>query len=416
MSSGLIKDRAELDKWLLVFVSNIGVLVSMLYIYAVGAFVLPLEEEFGWSRTTITSGITIISVIAVVMAPLVGATIDKYGPRKIALVGMVIFCAAYASLSTATGAVWNWILIWVFIAFGDILIKPVVWMSAIASRFVERRGLAMGIAMSGTGIAAAILPLIATLLIESGGWRFAFMVLGIGGAAISLPLMLLFFHAGEKKAPSPSPSPSQSTEELPGLTVREGLRTVNFYKLCVACLLMATGIFGLAVHYIPIMEGGGLTSTQSATIAGLVGIASMIGRVGTGFLLDKLPGPVVGGIGFGLPIIACAMLLFTPGSMVGGAIAALVLGLSVGAEIDIAAYLSAGHFGRRKYATLFGTIAGMIALGAGVGAMYLGAMYDFFESYDTVLWTLIPMFAIGSLLVASTGSYPDFSKPEEASS
>lgn len=397
-------EKAETWKdWLVVATSFVGVFVGVLYLYGMGPFILPLEEEFGWSRTVTTSGLTLISVLAIIVAPLVGYTIDKFGSRRIALVGICLFSAAFASLSTATGSVWNWWFLWALVAVGTVLLKPVVWIAAITSRFDKRRGLAMGIALCGAGAAASVIPLVATLLIQSLGWQMAYVALAAGGAAIALPLLLLFFHDGEQH----TPAGKAQAENLPGLTLKQGLKSPVFYKLAFSSMLVAGGVLGLVVHFVPIMMAGGLGAEEAAALAGIVGITSVVGRIGTGWLLDRLPGWLVGGVGNGIPIIACLILLLTEGSAFGGSVAAAIVGLSVGAELDIAAYLSGRHFGRRNYATLFGTLAGMISLGIGVGAVSLGAMYDFYGSYEQVLWTLIPLFAVCSALVFSTGNYPE---------
>ncbi len=417
-SSGIHgSDGAETAKdWLVVATSFVGVFVGVFYLYGMGAFILPLEEQFEWSRTVTTSGLTLISIIAIIVAPLVGYMVDRFGSRRIAMIGVCLFGAAFAAMSTATGSVWNWWFLWGLLAVGTVLMKPVVWIAAITSRFDKRRGLAMGIALCGTGAAASIVPIVATLLIQALGWRMAFVALGLGGVLLPLPLLVLFFHDGERPATGDRQRVQDNkpqAQELPGLTIKQGLKAPVFYKLAFSSMLVAGGVLGLVVHFVPIMVAGGLSAEAAATVAGIVGISSIIGRIGTGFLLDRFPGWLVGGIGNGIPILACLVLLLSDGSYVGGAVAAAIVGFSVGAELDIAAYLSGRHFGRRNYATLFGTLAGMISLGIGVGAVFLGAMYDFFGSYEQVLWTLIPMFAVCSLLVFSTGNYPE-SFPDEA--
>lgn len=392
-----------LKDWMVVAASFIGVFVGVLYLYGMGAFIIPLEEEFNWSRTVTTSGLSLISVLAIIVAPLVGYLIDKFGSRRIALIGVCLFCAAFANLSTATGSVGNWWFLWGLVAIGTVLMKPVVWIAAITARFDRRRGLAMGIALCGTGLAASVLPLVATLLIQSVGWRGAAIGLGAGCALLAFPMVFTFFRDSERHSPSVQTQPVKLT----GLTVKQGLKSLVFYKLGISSMLTAGGVLGLVVHFVPIMRSGGLAAEQAAAIAGIVGITSIIGRVGTGYLLDRFPGWLVGGLGNGIPIIACLILLFSDGAAFGGSVAAAIVGLSVGAELDIAAYLSGRHFGRRNYATLFGTLAGMISLGIGVGAVSLGAMYDFYGSYEQVLWTLIPLFAVCSALVFSTGNYPE---------
>ena len=147
---------------------------------------------------------------------------------------------------------------------------------------------------------------------------------------------------------------------------------------------------------------------MAASIAGVVGLGSIVGRLGMGMVLDRFSGRHVGGLVLLLPILACALLLSMQLTPVSGVAIGIVIGLALGAEIDIFAFLSARYFGLRNYGLLFGTVAGLISFGAGLGPTYAGFMFDHFQSYNIMLMTLIPMLLISSLLVLSLGREPDF--------
>ena len=136
--------------WLLVLASTFALVASVAHVYSVGVFIGPLEAEFGWSRGEISAGLGVISVISVVLAPFVGLAIDRCGSRRIGLPGLVIYLTGVALLSTATPSLLHWWALWALIAIGTVLIKPTVWVAAIASRFDRRRGLAMALAICGT--------------------------------------------------------------------------------------------------------------------------------------------------------------------------------------------------------------------------------------------------------------------------
>ena len=396
--------------WLVVFTSTLALAVSVTHVYSTGLFIVPIETEFGWSRAQITAGLAVVSVISVVLAPFVGMVVDRIGSRRIALPGMILYCTALALLSTTTQSIWHWWAMWGLLAFGSVLIKPTVWMAAIARRFVERRGLAFALALCGTGIGTATMPMLTDQLVQSGGWRFAYVVLGTGCAAIALPMILLFF----KDQPKPVETAGASSKPLPGLTIKEGLLSRQFISMALASLLVTIAIIGLTVHFVPIMISHGLVSQSAAAAATTIGITSIIGRIGTGMLLDRFNGCLVGAIGFGFPIIACiALLNFSGGIFVAIAVGA-VIGFSLGAEIDVVAYLAARYFGLRNYGMLFGSIAGLLSLGAGIGPTFAGMMFDKFGSYDQLVWSLIPIFVVSALLIGSLGPYPDFEGKEFA--
>lgn len=395
---------ASSQDWLVVFTSTAALAASVTHVYSAGLFIVPLENEFGWSRAQITAGLTFLSVISVICAPFIGMLIDRVGSRRIALPGMCLYCAAIALLSTTTQSIWHWWAMWGLLAFGSVLIKPTVWMAAIAKRFVARRGLAFALALCGTGIGAAIMPLLTDQLVQYGGWRFAYVALGAGCAVVSLPMLVLFF----KDQPKPAVTDSSQTELLPGLTIREGMLSRQFIGMAVASLLATIAIVGLTVHFAPIMISHGMASEHAAAAAVTIGITSIIGRLGTGALLDRFNGCVIGAISFGFPIAACIALLTMDGGIFMAVTVGSIVGLSLGAEIDVVAYLAARYFGLRNYGMLFGTIAGLLSLGGGIGPTFAGLMFDRFGGYDQLVWALIPIFATGAVLVGSLGPYPEF--------
>ena len=126
----------------------------------------------------------------------------------------------------------------------------------------------------------------------------------------------------------------------------------------------------------------GFAATKAAAISGVIGIASILGRLVTGLLLDRFNGPLVGAIGLGLPVVACLLLFSSGESTISTVVIAAIIGLSLGAETDVVAFLTARFFGLRHYGVLFGTLAGFLSLGTGLGPMLAGTLYDRFHSYD----------------------------------
>jgi MFS family permease len=287
------------------------------------------------------------------------------------------------------------------------LIKPMVWTAPIPGLFDARQGLAMSLALCGTGLASALAPIFAERLIEDFRWRAAYYALGGGWALVTLPLLLLFFSDSGGRAGALRRSSVQV--DLPGLDVAPGLRSSWFVKLFATTFLATLLIVSLMVHLVPILVGGGLSSARAAQIAGISGIASIVGRIVTGFLLDRWHGRWIGGTVFLLPCLACIILLSVGIQVWSAALVACLLGLSIGAELNIAAYLSSRYFGRRNYAMLFGAIASMLSLGTAIGPLLAARVFDMTGSYTPWLWAMIPVGLIASALVASLGAYPDYS-------
>jgi predicted MFS family arabinose efflux permease len=330
--------------------------------------------------------------------------VDRAGSRRIAITGVATYCGALALVATVSGSIVQWWLMWLLVGLGSVFIKPTVWMAAIAGRFSGRRGIAMALALCGTSIASATMPLLTDALLRAGGWRLAYAGLAGGAALIVLPLLFLFFRDPPGRASSKADRAS-----LPGLAVRPAMLSSRYIRMAAACLLAMTAIIALTVHYVPILVSEGFARREAAAIAGVIGVASIIGRIATGFLHDRLPGTLVGAISIGLPMIACAGLLAFQGDGAAAVGVAAFIGFALGAETDVVAYLSARYFGLRNYGVLFGTLAGLLSLGAGLGPAIGGLVFDRSGSYDPLIWGLVPAFAAAALLIGSLGRYPDLS-------
>lgn len=399
-TAGLSEDT--LADWMIVLICTVGLTVSMIYLYSLGAFIIPVSEDLGLSRGETSAGLTLVSLVSVVAAPFVGFSIDRLGSRWIAIVGCIVFCLGITLLSQAQ-SFFSWFATWAIVAAGSVLMKPTVWMSAVARRINRRRGLAMGVALTGTGISSAISPIIADGAIDAWGWRAAFAILGIGAALILLPLLILFFR--DTKVSTPSAERSKPPE-LSGLTIRQGFRSSEFVRLVIAGFLVNFSVMALVVHFVPLLRGYDFEASDAAKMAGLIGITTILGRLVTGSLMDRFHGPLIGAIGFSLPILACSMLIFFDGSTAMAAAVAVLIGASVGAEVDVLAYLSSRYFGMRRFGTLFGTITGGISLGIGFGPTVAGAIHDSFGSYQPMFFLIMPLVAVSVVLVGTLGAYP----------
>ncbi len=394
--------------WYLPLLAALGYATSTLYVYSFGPFIAPIEAEFGWSRAQISLAVTITSGFAGLTSIPVGILIDRIGPRKVGVIGIGAVCCAIALLGTATGTELNWYGLWSLMALSTMLIQAMVWTGAVNSRFVASRGLALAVTLSGAAFAAALFPLIATWLIENYGWRKAYHFMGLGWGALVFPLLALFFRGAQDKQRDPEQAArdEQAKQALVGLTLQQGLRSPALYQLVLACGFFSFTMIGMVVHFIPILTGGGATKLAAAGAAGLIGIFSAIGRLGCGFLIDRLPAYNVGGIIFLLPLISCSILLFGDGSDLQNSIAAMTFGLTLGAEVDVVAYLAARYFGMKNFGALYGAMTSALCLGTAFGPLAAGAFYDTTGNYTGFIWTVAILCAISSLLVFALRSTP----------
>lgn len=397
--------------WILPVVAALGNSASVLHIYSLGPFMQPLNEAFGWGRAEVSAGITVANCGAIALYAVAGLLIDKWGPRRVGLIGVVIMTSAVALLGSATGSLFNWLALWMVVIIGTVSVQPTIWTGAVASRFDASRGLAVALTLAGSGAASTLLPLVATWLIGQFGWRMAFVGLGTIWAVLLLPLILLFFRGANEGSQAKRET---SNVELSGLTFREGTRKPAFYKLLVSGALLTFCLIGVIVHFVPILRDKGLSPVQAASLAGIVGIASIVGRIVTGVLLDRYRGDRVAACAFLLPIVAVSLLLWAPGSLAIYVVVALVVGLSVGSELDALVYLSTRHFGLKCFGVLFGAVLTASTMGTGLGPVVAGAIFDKFGSYDPFLLAIIPITLVGAVAMGLLGPYPVFKTPRSA--
>jgi MFS family permease len=265
------------EGWPLPLTSAIGYGAGVAQIYSFGLFIAPLQRQFGWSRTATSSGLTVLSAI-LLLAPLAGTLIDRWGPRTIAIPGMLFYCTALAALSLAGHALWTWWLLWVLVGLGTLAIQPTTWASAVVSRFDRTRGLALSVTLCGSGLGAAILPLVTNRLLLSFGWRGAYGALGGVLALVSVPLLVLFFRdAKDLQSKRAQPGAGPHLPVANGMTFAEALRSSRFWRLAIVSFLAVGAIVALLVHFVPILTWKGLARTKAAEIAGVIGIGSIRG-------------------------------------------------------------------------------------------------------------------------------------------
>jgi MFS family permease len=390
--------------WFLPLTAALGYATSVLHIYSLGPFMEPLAREFSWSRAQLSVGISVAAFTSGIFCIPIGILVDRVGPRRVGLIGVPAMSGVFALLSTTTGTTANWIGLWIVIAVGTLFVQATVWTSAVASRFEASRGLAFAITLSGASVAAALYPVLATWLIGSYGWRTAFASMGAGWAALVFPILVLFFRGAQdtirqERAIAPS-------KVLPGISVAEGLRSPELYKLLLASALFTFTAIGALVHFVPILTDRGATPLGAAGIASLIGIFSIIGRLGTGALLDRFAAHLIGAIAFMLPVLAAVLLLLDGANPLSQSIAAAVLGLTVGSEVDVIAYLAARHFGLKNFGALYGALLMALSLGTATGPLAAGAVFDHYGSYGPFLMLTMLTMAVSAIALGSLGTAP----------
>lgn len=198
-----------------------------------------------------------------------------------------------------------------------------------------------------------------------------------------------------------------------GLLFPVAVRSALFWFVAIVFFLAALGTSGLMVHMIPMLTGAGLTPARAGTIAGIMGIAVIAGRVASGALIDRFFAPYVSATLFTVTAVGCVAMVF--GGVTLAPVAAFLLGFAMGAEVDLIGYLTARYFGMRSYGSIYGTIYAIFLAGAAFGQLGAGWIYDVSGGYAfALLGSAIVLVVSAVLAVTQLGPFPERPVASEA--
>lgn len=385
--------------WPLIVCGMLGISTPMIAIYALGQFLLPLEQEFGWSRTQASMGLSISLIVGFVASPLIGRIVDKTNVRWLALPGLVLLGLAIAAFSLATDNIAGWIGLWCLHALASALVAPTIWLAVVSAAFERNRSFAIAICLCGSAIGTGFGPLVARFLLDAFDWRTAFQLLGLLWVTPALVFAALFFFDRRSRTPAGA---RDAQAAGPG---KEPLRPVllspTFIKLAVA--IAVTGMTGSAfsIHLVPALSDKGISLAQAATLAGLAGLSSIPGKLAAGALFDRYGAARVATLIMGL--FAAASVLFA--LQINGAAVAMVacvmFGISTGASFALSAVLTTKLFSASVFGVVYGTLMSVYAISAAIGPLAISTIYDRSGSYSPAFWIGVGAAALAAVLLSN---------------
>lgn len=398
--------------WPIVLSAAVGCSVAGLHLHSMGLFIQPLEAGFGWSRSQISAALSISSVVGLAMALFVGLAVDRWGSRSIALAGLTLYIAAFAALGAVGPSIQSYWAIYTLLSVAVALIAPTVWTAAVARRFQAARGMAFALTLAGPSLCSFLIPLLTHWLISGHGWRMAYVGLAGMFGIVAIPLTLALFrdgHAGgeAQAARAESLASGRSRGGLGELRGIAALRSARYWRIAFAGLCTTSIIVGMTVHFIPFTTHAGLDRSLAALAAGFIGIASLAGRLLEGALIDRCSATLVSGISFLLPALAAVLALLFDGSLPMALLIAVALGMGLGAEYSLLAYLISRCFGTAHFGVLFGIVAAGVHLGAGLGPLLSGAAFDMAGGYAPFILGALLLSPLCSFIMFTLGPMPD---------
>lgn len=378
-----------------------------MYLATTGLFVLPIVEETGFSRTTVTGSYSVAAVGMVIGLVIVSRIVDRYAARYILVPGFVLFAASMATIGLVPPVEAVYFVPCFFVGFfGGATAVPAT--RAVVSWFDNNRALAVGIVTGIIGLGSALGPVLAGALINSVGWRQAYGYLALIAVLISVTMVTLFVrgraerHVRGRLVQETHVGDRDVSLELPGLTFGEALRTRQFWGIALGLGMVGAVVIGLQVHLVPMMTDRGLSNGQAGQLLVIFGFASLVGRVVGGFVIDRVHGTVVGPVVMLAPI---AGMFFLEPPFSTAALAVTFIGVALGIEGDLLALLVTRYLGTRSFGQIIGPVQAMFLLGSAFGPLLLGLGYDRLGSYDPVMPVLMGILVVGAVLIGTLGRY-----------
>jgi sugar phosphate permease len=404
--------------WIMVGATFFAALVSAAAVGAPGVFIVPLQQEFGWSTAEISSALSIRFILFGLMAPFAAALLNRYDLRNVTLAAQLLVISALV-LSLGMTSVWQLVLLWgVVVGIGTGMTALVLGATIAARWFVARRGLVIGILSASVATGQLVfLPLLAHVT-ERFGWRtgLAMMCAILGVAALFVFLVLrdrpsdvgLRPFGDKSTEPQAAPAPTTAPIMAAALgTLRDASKTSTFWVLFATFFVCGASTNGLVqVHLIPMCLDFGIPQVQAASLLAAMGIFDFFGTIGSGWLSDRFDNRFLLFWYYGLRGLSLVALPFTDFSFYGLSLFAMFYGLDWIATVPPTVRLTTQRFGPERANLVFGWIFAGHQIGAATAAFGAGLSRTLLASYLPAFFAAGALCLIASALVLTISRAP----------
>ncbi len=399
-------DRQEWrDGWSVVAAGSVGMGTGIgLYTMVQGLFIIPLQSEFGWSRGELAAA-GLLALLSSFIFPVLGTVVDRWGSRVIAALGMLLLAGGFVILSNLNGILVFYYVSVLFVVVVGTMTTAIVFTRAVNTWFERQKGLAIGITMTGVSISTVVVMPILERIISQYGWRTGFLALAVIPTVIGFPIVLKYLRDrispkfSTEKHPAAENAAKQSQAGL-----KSALGDLRFWLLAFAMLTANLPVGGILSQLQPLLRDTGFSGSIAALLGSLFAISIAVGRMGTGFLLDRFWAPGVAAATFVVPLIGATIFLSadSPALLI-AALAVFSFGIAQGAEGDFMAYLTPKFFGLKSYGVIFGSLLTFVSIALGLGAVLFGVIHDKTGSYKMALIIAILAYLAGAFFILVAG-------------
>ena len=379
-------------RWTILIAAFFGVFASFssVFIFTFSVFLKPLSAEFGWSRTQISGGFSLAAITVAFASPVIGRLVDRFGSRAVILPCATLFAAGFASLSFLTPSLAQLYVTLFLIGIVGNGTTQLAFSRAVVKAFDNNRGIALASMLAGSGVGGMLMPILAQAGIDNLGWRGCFQALGAMVAVVAIPLTAWLIPGDNNPAARTRRTGSPAA-----------LRSRLFWTFLVAFFLMSLAVNAALAHLSPLLTDRGFTPQVAALGASILGASTLLGRLGTGWLLDRWAVGKVAGLLFAGGALGLLGLAVVPGAP-GAFISAGLIGIGMGAESDVIPYLLSRYFPMETFGELYGYSFSAFALAGAIGPIIMGRAYDLAGSYDPVLGFFAMAGFLAAMLISRT--------------
>lgn len=414
--------------WFVALASGIGLALSIATVVAAtfSIFVSPIREEMGWNQSMPFWAPLAVTLTSAFSAPIVGGFVDRLGAKRVLLVSFVFESAILASFYFLTDSIAGFYLRYVLLGLLAIGTTHVAFARVIALWFDRRRGLALGVALAGVGAGGIVLPLLCQWMIAEFGWRMAYVALAALILIIVMPLIGLVLRdspqamglqpdgdrPGEAAATQAGRSgriagATHAAAVNFGLSLTQARKTRFFWTMLLTFFLIGVSLQAMMLHLVPLLRQRGMDPSLAAAAQSTIFAGLLAGRLITGWLMDRLFAPRVALAFLIAPVAGIALLaLGFSGSI--AFLAAALIGIAAGAEVDVIAFLVSRYFGMQQYSRIYGTFYALYSLGGGVGPLLTAQALERTGDYGPVLWVHVGLLLVSALLLTTFGPFPNW--------
>jgi MFS family permease len=366
--------------WPLMAACLFGLSTSSIAPYALGQFMAPLEQEFGWTRTEVSAGLSISLALGFFAQPVVGWLVDRFNARWLAIPGLLMVLLAFWGFSQATNNLALWIALWSFNAIATAIIGPTIWAAVVSGAFDKQRSTAIAVSLCGVNLATAFAPAVARLLLDAFGWRAAFQLLGLIWAVPALVLAFFFFF-DKRDLSARSPARKNAVGEPSRKAVRPVFLSSTFVRLALAVAISGTVTAAFTMHLAPALMDKGIQATIAATIAGAAGFGSVVGKLTMGSLFDRLGTGRLGALNMSLFALASLLLALNSQNLALAIVASALIGGTSGANFALFTVAANKLFEAAVFGVVYGTLMSVSALSSAIGPLVVSMVFDNAGSY-----------------------------------